>query len=83
MIKLLPIILLLGACNPLLGAGSFIHSILTGNTVGIVTGAGGMAVEKTTGKSVAEHILDEVNSKKKPEPIRRLDMEWIFQEGDK
>jgi len=50
MIRLLPLIFLVGACNPLIGAGSFVHSVITGNTVGIVTGGAGIAVEKSTGK---------------------------------
>ena len=40
-------------CNPLIGAGSFVHSVLTGNTVGIVTGGAGIAVEESTGKTVS------------------------------
>ena len=57
MIRLLPLIFLVGSCNPLIGAGSFVHSVLTGNTVGIVTGGAGIAVEESTGKSITEHIL--------------------------
>ena len=76
MIRLLPLIFLVGACNPLIGAGSFVHSVLTGNTVGIVTGGAGIAVEESTGKSITEHIL--TPKKKKEKPVMGKRIEWVY-----
>jgi len=66
----------LSGCNPILGVGSFVHSVATGNTVGIVTGGAGIAVEKQTGKSITEHIL--TPKKKKEKPLRGNRIEWIY-----
>jgi len=76
MIRLLPLIFLVGSCNPLIGAGSFVHSVITGNTVGIVTGGAGIAVEKSTGKSITEHILEP--QKKKEKPVMGKRIEWVY-----
>ena len=54
----------LSGCNPLIGASSFLHSVVTGNTVGIVTGGAGVAVEQTTGKTVGEHVLDTITTER-------------------
>tara|TARA_Y100000114_G_scaffold89561_1_gene83118 strand:+ start:1109 stop:1366 length:258 start_codon:yes stop_codon:yes gene_type:complete len=60
--------LLLGGCN-VLGAGSLMHSVFTGNTVGIVSGGAGIAIEENTGKSPLEHVIAEITPKKiKTEP---------------
>ncbi len=40
------------------------HSVVTGNTVGIVTGGAGVAVEQTTGKTVGEHVLDTITTER-------------------
>ena len=64
-------------CNPLIGAGSFVHSVLTGNTVGIVTGGAGIAVEEHTGKSITEHILTP-KKKKEQDPAMGKRIEWIY-----
>jgi len=72
----LVIFLLLSGCNPIIGVSSFVHSVLTGNTVGIATGGAGIAVEQTTGKSVTDHVLDGILPKEKiqkPETVQ-----WIF-----
>jgi hypothetical protein len=69
--------LLITGCNPLVGVGSLIHSLATGNTVGIVTGGAGVAVEHTTGKSISEHVIDELKTKEK-EPVMGKRIEWIF-----
>ena len=66
----------LSSCNPIFGLGSFVHSVATGNTVGIVTGGAGIAVEEQTGKSITEHIL--TPKKKKEKPATGKHIEWIF-----
>ena len=66
----------LSSCNPIFGVTSFVHSVVTGNTVGIVTGGAGIAVEHYTGKSITEHIL--TPKKKKQEPVMGKRIEWIF-----
>lgn len=74
------LLFLLTACNPLVGVSSFVHSVATGNTVGIVTGGAGLAVEETTGKSVTEHALGVVLPKPKmslPKPRPKQDIEWV------
>ena len=74
------LLFLLTACNPLVGVSSFVHSVVTGNTVGVATGAAGLAVEETTGKSVTEHAIDIVLPKTKmslPKPRPKQDIEWV------
>lgn len=66
----------LSSCNPIIGAGSFVHSVITGNTVGMVSGGAGIAVKQTTGKSITEHIL--TPKKKKEEPNMGKRIEWIY-----
>ena len=66
----------LSSCNPIFGLGSFVHSVATGNTVGIVTGGAGIAVEEQTGKSITEHIL--TPKKKKEKPVMGNRIEWIY-----
>jgi len=66
----------LSSCNPIFGVGSFIHSVATGNTVGIVTGGAGIAVKEDTGKSIFEHFTE--SQKKKEEPVIGKSIEWIF-----
>lgn len=70
------VLLLISGCNPLLGVGSLVHSLATGNTVGIVTGGAGVAVEHTTGKSPTEHVLDKFNKPKKDKKDEKI--EWIL-----
>ena len=66
----------LSSCNPIFGVGSFIHSVATGNTVGIVTGGAGIAVKEDTGKSIFEHFTEPKKQKEKPLTGKRI--EWIF-----
>ena len=66
----------LRSCNPIFGLGSFVHSVATGNTVGIVTGGAGIAVEEQTGKSITEHIL--TTKKKKEKSLTGKRIEWIY-----
>jgi hypothetical protein len=48
--------------------------VVTGNTVGIVTGGAGIAVKEDTGKSIFEHFTEP--QKKKPVMGKRI--EWIY-----
>lgn len=73
--RYLILLLFISACNPIVGATSFMHSLMTGNTVGTITGGAGIAIQGETGKSVTEHVMDMV----KPKP-RPPELEWIFEE---
>ena len=66
----------LSSCNPIFGVGSFVHSVVTGNTVGILTGGAGIAVKEDTGKSIFEHFTEP--QKEKQEPVIGKRIEWIF-----
>jgi hypothetical protein len=46
----------MSGCSPLLGAGSLVHAVVTGNTTAQVIGASDIVIERNTGKSVKEHI---------------------------
>ena len=48
--------MLIGGCSPLLGAGSLLHAVVTGNTTAQVIGASDIVIERNTGRSVKEHI---------------------------
>ena len=48
--------MLIGGCSPLLGAGSLVHAVVTGNTTAQVIGASDIVIERNTGRSVKEHI---------------------------
>jgi hypothetical protein len=50
---------------------------MTGNTVGIVTGGAGIAVEEQTGKSITEHVL-RGNKPKEKKPVMGKRIEWIY-----
>ena len=74
-LRLLILFLIVSGCNPIIGATSFIHSLVTGNTVGTITGGAGIAIENTTGKSVTELVWESI----KPTPKYDEDKkEWIF-----
>ena len=68
-------LLFLSGCNPLIGATSFFHSLITGNTVGTITGGAGIAIESHTGKSVSEHVWGSITPPPKYDPKKK---EWIF-----
>ena len=44
-LRLILLLFLLNACNPIVGATSFMHSLVTGNTVGTISGGAGIAIE--------------------------------------
>ncbi len=73
MVLRLIVLLMLGGCNPLFGVGSFVHSLVTGNTAGMVSGGAGIYVKDTTGKSIYEHFTEH----KKPVMGKRI--EWIHE----
>ena len=56
MIRLVISLMLMSGCSPLLGAGSLVHAVVTGNTTAQVIGASDIVIERHTGKSVKEHI---------------------------
>ena len=64
----------LSGCNPIFGVTSFVHSVVTGNTVGIVTGGAGIAVKEDTGKSILEHFTEP----QKKDPVMGKRIEWIY-----
>ena len=49
--------IVLNGCNPLLGTGSFVHSVVTENTVGQVMGISNIVLKNRTGKNFSQHIL--------------------------
>ena len=55
--------------NPIIGVSSLAHSIVTGNTLGIITGTGGMAIENVTGSSVGEHVWNAVKHRTELRPV--------------
>ena len=56
MIRFIISLMLIGGCSPLLGAGSLVHAVVTGNTTAQVIGASDIVIERNTGKSVKEHV---------------------------
>ena len=66
------------ACNPI-GTGSFLHSLSTGNSIGIASGFGSIAVEENTGKSVMEHVVDEFNTPVAPAPAEKPHIQWSYE----
>lgn len=82
-VKMLALAILLSACNPIFGVTSFMHSLATGNTVGIVTGGAGIVVEKQTGKTPLEHVMEEAKEKPKPKEyykdLHTKHVEWSFE----
>ena len=79
-LKMLALAIVLSACNPLIGVSSFVHSLSTGNALGIVTGGAGIVVEQKTGKSPMEHLADDLIPKPKPKPIPKDNkLEWSFE----
>tara|TARA_B100001057_G_C22403325_1_gene776785 strand:- start:328 stop:567 length:240 start_codon:yes stop_codon:yes gene_type:complete len=73
MVLRLIVLLILGGCSPLFGVGSFMHSLVTGNTAGMVSGGAGIVVKENTGKSIFEHFTEP----KKPVMGKRI--EWIYE----
>jgi len=55
--------------NPIIGASSLAHSIVTGNTLGVITGTGSMAIESATGKSPTEHVWNAVKHRTESRPV--------------
>lgn len=75
MVLRLVMLLFLTGCNPIFGATSFFHSLMTGNTVGTISGGAGIAIENHTGKSVAEHVWSSIK------PIQKYNKnkkEWAY-----
>ena len=56
MIRLVISLVLMSGCSPLLGAGSLVHAVVTGNTTAQVIGVSDIVIERNTGRSVKEHI---------------------------
>jgi len=71
------VFLLLGGCSPLFGVGSFMHSLVTGNTAGMVSGGAGIIVKENTGKSILEHFANPDKKLKKSDMGRRI--EWVYE----
>ena len=75
-LRLIILYLLLSGGNPIVGATSFMHSFVTGNTVGTITGGAGIAIESHTGKSVTEHVWQSIKPSPKYDEEKK---EWIFE----
>ena len=74
-LRLLFLLLILSGCNPIIGATSFMHSLVTGNTVGTITGGAGIAIENATGKSVTEHVWESIKPSPKYDEEKKV---WVF-----
>ena len=75
-LRLLPLFVLLGGCNPIVGVTSFMHSFATGNTFGTITGGAGIVIEGQTGKSVGQHIWEGIRPVKKQ--VKDKKIQWVF-----
>ena len=74
-LRLLILSLLLNGCNPIIGTTSLMHSFMTGNTVGTITGSAGIAIESHTGKSVTAHMWEKIKPAPKYDQEKK---EWIY-----
>ena len=84
--KIVILLIVLMGCNQLVGTGSFIHAIATGNTLGQILGVTDFAIKKETGKTVGEHMIDAMtNSNKdklKSKEKKTLEQDFIEMEGE-
>ena len=60
--KLIILSIVLSSCNPIIGAGTMLHAISTGNTAGQVVGVTDIVIENKTGKDITTHLMDTINS---------------------
>jgi len=82
-VKVIVSCIVLSGCSPLLGAGSLVHAVVTGNTTAQVIGASDIVIERNTGKSVKEHIWHEIKTPKTIENEQTIVWQFIEMERTK
>jgi len=75
--------ILMSGCSPLLGAGSLVHAVVTGNTTAQVIGASDIVIERNTGKSVKEHIWQALENTQTIENEQTIVWQYIEMERTK
>ena len=83
MIRFIISLMLIGGCSPLLGAGSLVHAVVTGNTTAQVIGASDIVIERNTGKSVKEHIWQALENTQTIENEQTIVWQFIEMERTK
>ena len=73
----------MSGCSPLLGAGSLVHAVVTGNTTAQVIGASDIVIERNTGKSVKEHIWQALENTQTIENEQTIVWQFIEMERTK
>ena len=83
MVKVIVSCIVLSGCSPLLGAGSLVHAVVTGNTTAQVIGASDIVIERNTGKSVKEHIWQALENTQTIENEQTIVWQFIEMERTK
>jgi len=83
LIRFIISLMLIGGCSPLLGAGSLVHAVVTGNTTAQVIGASDIVIERNTGKSVKEHIWQALENTQTIENEQTIVWQFIEMERTK
>jgi len=83
LIRFIISLMLIGGCSPLLGAGSLLHAVVTGNTTAQVIGASDIVIERNTGKSVKEHIWQALENTQTIENEQTIVWQFIEMERTK
>ena len=82
-VKVIISCIVLSGCSPLLGAGSLVHAVVTGNTTAQVIGASDIVIERNTGKSVKEHIWQALENTQTIENEQTIVWQFIEMERTK
>ena len=82
-VKVIVSCIVLSGCSPLLGAGSLLHAVVTGNTTAQVIGASDIVIERNTGKSVKEHIWQALENTQTIENEQTIVWQYIEMERTK
>ena len=82
-VKVIVSCIVLSGCSPLLGAGSLVHAVVTGNTTAQVIGASDIVIERNTGKSVKEHIWQALENTQTIENEQTIVWQFIEMERTK
>jgi len=82
-VKVIVSCIVLSGCSPLLGAGSLVHAVVTGNTTAQVIGASDIVIERNTGKSVKEHIWQALENTQTIENEQTIVWQYIEMERTK
>jgi len=74
--------IVMSGCSPLLGAGSLVHAVVTGNTTAQIIGATDIVIEKNTGKSVREHVWNKINTPNTIEKQKTIKWHFVQMENE-